>query len=49
MLNAERNIGDQLDAMTGDDRNLRNDAITTEPIDIVGGYEILRDKSMRAT
>lgn len=42
MQNAERNIGEQLESMTGEFRRLRQDAITTELMDIVGGYEILR-------
>jgi F-type H+-transporting ATPase subunit gamma len=44
MQNAERNIGEQLETMTAEFRRLRQDAITTELMDIVGGYEILRNK-----
>ena len=42
MQYAERNITEQLDTMTADYRRLRQDAITTELMDIIGGYEALR-------
>lgn len=43
MQNAERNIGEQIDVMTAEFRRLRQDAITTELMDIVGGYEVVRE------
>ena len=42
MQNAERNISEQMDVMTAEFRRLRQDAITTELMDIVSGYEVVR-------
>lgn len=47
MQRAERNIADQLTDMSADYRRLRQDAITTELMDIVGGYEVLRARQAR--
>lgn len=44
MQRAGRNIDDKLQEMTAEFRRLRQDAITTELMDIVGGYEVLRTK-----
>jgi F-type H+-transporting ATPase subunit gamma len=43
MQYADRNISEQLESMTGEFRRLRQDAITAELMDIVGGYEALRN------
>jgi F-type H+-transporting ATPase subunit gamma len=47
MQRAERNIDEKLQEMTAEERRLRQDAITTELQDIVGGYEVLRRKALR--
>jgi F-type H+-transporting ATPase subunit gamma len=44
MQNAERNISEQMDIMTAEFRRLRQDAITTELMDIVGGYDVVRNR-----
>jgi F-type H+-transporting ATPase subunit gamma len=46
MQNAERNISEHLEAMTAEFRRLRQDAITTELMDIVGGYEVIKQRSL---
>lgn len=47
MQRAERNISDHLVDMTADYRRLRQDAITTELMDIIGGYEALQKAAPR--
>lgn len=47
MQRAERNISDRLADMTADYRRLRQDAITTELMDIIGGYEALQKAPQR--
>lgn len=44
MQAALRNIEEQLDDMTAEHRRKRQDAITSELLDIVAGYETLRDQ-----
>ena len=45
MQRAERSMNEKLDEMRAEFRRLRQDAITTELMDIVGGYEVLRSGS----
>ncbi len=45
MQAALRNIEEHLDAMHAEHRRKRQDAITSELLDIVGGYEILRERA----
>ncbi|MDR2099117.1 MAG: F0F1 ATP synthase subunit gamma [Rickettsiales bacterium] len=45
MKNAEKNIGDQLDAMNLEYRTRRQAEITEELIDVVAGAEVLRGKA----
>jgi F-type H+-transporting ATPase subunit gamma len=45
MQRAERNMNGKLEAMQAEFRRLRQDAITTELMDIAGSYEVLRSGS----
>ncbi len=45
MQAAERNIEERLEALTADFRQSRQTAITEELLDVVAGFEVLRDKS----
>jgi F-type H+-transporting ATPase subunit gamma len=44
---AERNIEDRLRALTSESRQLRQDSITAELLDIIASFEALRDKHVR--
>ena len=49
MQAAERNIAERLDELTAAYRRTRQDAITTELMDIVSGAEAMREKETAAT
>jgi F-type H+-transporting ATPase subunit gamma len=44
---AERNIDDRLRALTSESRQLRQDSITAELLDIIASFEALRGKQIR--
>ena len=49
MQTAERNIAERLDELTATYRRTRQDAVTTELLDIVAGAEAMREKEMGTT
>lgn len=44
MNRADKRMGETLQALTANYRHLRQDAITSELLDLVSGYEVLRDR-----